>query len=152
MKKLILFIIALSFSLIASAQMSTLSIPFGGSFVKGAYNATDTKVRITNTTAGYLLFKFPANQSSIQDFTIKLDSVSGNHTNVAAQLYGQKSEYKGDWTAIGSAVNWKGTSKDTIMTVSNASTVSYQNFKWVLTGTGTGVTRVLYTELKAYLK
>lgn len=150
MKKLILFILAMCFGVIASAQIATISIEAPKVYGAGAYSATNTVTRITNTTAGYILFKAGNYFTTTQDFAIKLDSVSGNHTNVAAQVYGQKSELKGDWSTIGSAVNWKGTSKDTVIVISNATANRYRNYKIVLTGTGTGVTRVLNAELKLY--
>ena len=150
MKKLILFLIALSFSVIGMAQLATVTVANGGTFGSGAYTTTNTATRITNTTAGYILFKAANPFPSTQDFAIKLDSVSGNHTNVAAQVYGQKSELKGDWTTIGSAVNWKGTTKDTVIVISNASANRYRNYKIILTGTGAGVTRVLNAEVKLF--
>ena len=150
MKKVILFLIALSFSVISMAQIATIKVADGGTFGSGAYTTTNTATRITNTTAGYILFKAANPFPTTQDFAIKLDSVSGNHTNVALQLYGQKSELKGDWTTIGSAINWKGTTKDTVIVASNASATRYRNYKWVLTGTGTGVTRILNTEIKLH--
>lgn len=153
MKKFIFCLLALVVCLTASAQVAstTIFVPNTfGSIISPAASASIYK--ITNTTAGYLLFKAPINNGSKQDFSLKLDSVSGNHTNVAVAIYGQKSALKGDWTQIGSTVNWKGTTADTTIVISNATYNYYQNFKYQFTGTGTGVTKLSYTYLKLWLE
>ena len=155
MKK-VLFLIVMLFSFISmeaqtKVQEATILIPNTfGSIVSPTAIASIYK--ITNTVAGYVLFKAPMNNGSKQDFVIELDSVSGNHTNVAVAIYGQKSALKGDWTQIGSTVNWKGTTADTVIVVSNATFVYYQNFKYVFTGTGTGVTKLTQNYIKLWLE
>lgn len=153
MKKL-LFLIALLFSFIAiNAQVASTSILIPNTFGKiESPSATASMYKITNTTSGYVIFYAAMNNGSKQDFTIKLDSVSGNHTNVAVDVYGQKSALKGDWTKIGSTVNWKGTTADTTILISNATFNYYQNFKYVFTGTGTGVTKLTSNYLKLWLE
>ena len=161
MKKIILFLIAI-ISFVA-LQAQTLAAPAVSILIPNTAGqsisptVTASIYKITNTTSGYVLFKAPMNNGSKQDFTIKLDSVSGNHTNVAVAIYGQKSAAKGDWTQIGSTVNWTGVltglqSKDTTFTVSNATFVYYQNFKIQFTGTGTGVTKLTSNYLKLWLE
>lgn len=112
-----------------------------------SYNITNT-VGVTKNVA------FPLDQPSTQTLAIHLDSVSGNHTNVAVSLYGVKTVQFGDSTIIGSVVNWKGTlvsgGADTTIYIANASANRYIGFKIVIKGTGTGVTRAYWTELKAF--
>jgi hypothetical protein len=153
MKKII-FLIAMLVTFVAvQAQVATVQVVYPNTFGKAVSPTAVADIyKITNTTVGYILFKAPQNEGSKQDFVINLDSVSGNHTNVAVKVYGQKSELKGDWTQIGSTVNWKGTTKDTVITVSNATFVYYQNFKYEFTGTGTGVTKLKNSYLKLWLE
>jgi hypothetical protein len=151
MKKYLMLIVML-FSFIAmEAQVATSIVTAPATAVSlTSPTATASIYKITNATAGYWLVKAPLEKGSKQDWAIKLDSVSGNHTNVAVAVWGQKSSLKGDWTAIGSAVNWKGTTADTVIIISNASFVYYQNFKVVYTGTGTGVTKLTQQNLKLW--
>ena len=153
MKKLILFIIAVFTVVFVEAQVATAKILIPNTYATiTSPTATASIYKITSTTAGYVLFQAPMNNGSKQDYVIKLDSVSGNHTNVAVEIYGQKSALKGDWTKIGSTVNWKGTTKDTVMVISNATFNYYQNFKYQFTGTGTGVTKLTSSGLKLWLE
>lgn len=153
MKKIIFMLLALVVCSAASAQIAYTDITVPNTFGKIISPTASASIyKITNTTVGYLLFKAPMNNGSKQDFTIKLDSVSGNHTNVAVAVYGQKSALKGDWTQIGTTINWKGTTADTTFVVSNATYNYYQNFKYQFTGTGTGVTKLTSIYLKLWLE
>jgi hypothetical protein len=119
-------------------------------------NATAQLVKtdyvLTNTTVRNFVFTAPQPKPTTNDFVIDLDSLAGNHTNVAVAVYGQKSTIKADWTQIGSTVNWKGTTADTTIVISNATANRYSNYKYVLTGTGTGTTTVANLWLKLYLE
>ena len=151
MKKIIFLIIALLSVVAIEAQVATSYITFPATAVSlTSPTATASILKVTNTTVGYWLVKAPMDKGSKQDVAIKLDSVSGNHTNVAVAFYGQKSELKGDWTQIGSTINWKGVSKDTVIVLSNATFNYYQNFKVQYTGTGTGVTKLTQQNLKLW--
>ena len=153
MKKFIFMLLALVVCLAASAQIASTDITVPNTFGKIISPTASASIyKITNTTVGYLLFKAPMNNGSKQDFTIKLDSISGDHTNVAVAIYGQKSALKGDWTQIGTTINWKGTTADTTFVVSNATYNYYQNFKYQFTGTGTGVTKLTSNYLKLWLE
>jgi len=153
MKKFLFLIVAILAFFTAEAQIAKAKIlvpnTFGGTV---SPTATANIYKITNSVAGYILTEAAVNNGSKQDFVIKLDSVSGNHTNVAVAIYGQKSALKGDWTQIGATVNWKGTTKDTVIVVSNATFTYYQNYKKVYTGTGTGVTKLVYDYTKLWLE
>lgn len=151
MKKLLFLIVMLLTVVATKAQVVTSTIAFPATAVSvTSPTATASIYKITNTTVGYWLIKAPMDKGSKQDWAIKLDSVSGNHTNVAVAIYGQKSALKGDWTQIGSTVNWKGVSADTTMVISNATFNYYQNFKVQYTGTGTGVTKLTQQNIKLW--
>lgn len=147
MKKLI-FLLAMLVGFVA-LQAQTVTLPPMGNATFQSVTAT---YNATNTTARVFLFTAPQAYKTTQDYAIRLDSVSGNHTAVAVALFGQKSPLKKDWTAIGSAVTWAGTTKDTIIVISNATAVRYMNYKVTVTGTGAGVTRVTQQDLKLYLE
>ncbi len=147
MKKLILFLF-LAIGFIANAQ----TVTFPQMVSNATIQTVSTAYVLTNTTARNFIFTAPQPKPCTQDFIIKLDSLSGNHTNVAVAIYGQKSAIKGDYTQIGSTVNWKGTSKDTVIIISNASANRYSNYKYTITGTGTGTTNITPQVLKLYLE
>jgi len=59
----------------------------------------------------------------------------------------------GDWTIIGSAVNWKGTTADTTILISNATANRYSLYKTVVTGTGAAsTTKIDVMGLKLHLE
>lgn len=145
MKKLLFFLAAMFCFVLVNAQTATVDMN------KVTYSVITTDYSATNTTE--LWFKFSAGKDfpATQDFRVELDSLSGNHTNVAVALYGRK--FSGDgWTAIGSAVNWKGTTADTTIIISNATANRFREYKVGYTGTGTGVTKVDKQEFKLYLE
>ena len=157
MKKILLFIMLLvGFGL--SAQTVTLPTMAAAAANNAAtyqlyQPAVTTNIVINATTVRSFIFTAPQPMPTTQDYTVKLDSVSGNHTNVAVALYGQKSAVKGDWVQIGSTVNWKGTTADTVITISNATANRYQNYKSVFTGTGAAsVSKATIQELKLRLE
>lgn len=151
MKKFLLSLMLVMFTVAVSAQFATSGCEKPNTYVELS-SPTSTPYTISNTTAKFWLVKAGQDLASMQDFTVQLDSVSGNHTNVAVAVYGQKSDLKADWTQIGSTVNWKGTTADTIILFSNASAVRYRNFKVVYTGTGTGVTKITKQQFKLWLQ
>lgn len=151
MKKFILFLAFAVSAFIVSAQFATSSCTKPDTYVEIS-SPSNSPFIITNTVSKYWLIKGGQDYASMQDLIIQLDSVSGNHTNVAVAVYGQKSDLKADWTQIGSTVNWKGTTADTIILFSNASAVRYRNFKVVYTGTGTGVTKITKQQFKLWLQ
>jgi peptidoglycan hydrolase-like protein with peptidoglycan-binding domain len=138
MKKLFI-LIALMFTLavISNAQIATLyPDPATGTIIDYKTNNT-----LTNTTAKYFYFYFTPDQYNAQSVVINLDSASGNHTNVAIVLSGRMCDEQA-WTAIGSTINWKGTTSDTTILITNATEVAYRQFKILFTGTGTGTTTI----------
>lgn len=144
MKKL-LFLISILFVFVTTqAQTVNLAMPDGST-----YMSVITDYNLTNTTVRNFIYLAPQDFAATQDYLIQLDSVSGNHTNVAVALYGAKFGTSA-YSAIGSAVNWKGVSSDTTIVISNATANRYRYYKVVVTGTGTGVSKVDAQELKLY--
>jgi len=109
-----------------------------------------TDYTLTNTTARNFIFTAPQPKPTTQEFVVQLDSLTGDHTNVAVAVYGQKSTIEGDWTQIGSTVN--STLGSDIVLISNATANRYSLYKYVLTGTGTGTTVIGNIWLKLYLE
>lgn len=153
MKKIILFLM-LMVAFVATAQTVTLPTMAGAAQDKNATAQTVvTDYTLTATTVRNFIWTAPQPKPTTQDFVINLDSLTGNHTNVAVALYGQKSQYKGDWTQIGSTVNWKGTTADTTILISNATANRYSLYKTVVTGTGAAsTTKIDVMGLKLYLE
>lgn len=144
MKKFILIAILGLVSLFSQAQIATVNLLDGQTFA-----SVTTDYNVTNTTAAYLLVNGAKHQAATQDILVQLDSLSGNHTNVAVSLWGRKFD-TGAWVAIGSAVNWKGTTADTTIIISNATANRYRSYKINYVGTGTGVTKVDLQQFKLY--
>lgn len=153
MKKIIIFLM-LMVAFVATAQTVTLPTMAGAAQDKNATAQTVvTDYTLTATTVRNFIWTAPQPKPTTQDFVINLDSLTGNHTNVAVALYGQKSQYKGDWTQIGSTVNWKGTTADTTILISNATANRYSLYKTVVTGTGAAsTTKIDVMGLKLYLE
>ena len=146
MKKLIFLIVLLAgFSMIAPAQMLTTQLAKDQTYVNIPTNYT-----LTNTTAAYWQVNAQVDWMTAQDVIVHLDSLTGDHTNVALAIYGRKSAQTSTWTAIGSAINWKGTTSDTTIIFSNTTENGYRQYKVLFTGTGTGTTRIDNMELKLW--
>lgn len=147
MKKTILFI-TLILGLALSANSQTLLKTSEGTIQNPYWNIT-TNYTLTSTTPAYFQFNTTNYPYTAQEVVVNLDSASGNHTNVAVALYGRVSDQL-SWTQIGSTVNWKGTTADTTLIISNATENKYLQFKLLFTGTGTGTTTIDRTEFKLY--
>ncbi len=147
MKKFLAILMLVFVAFISNAQTVTY-YPMQLSDTKFVSSGTYV---LTNTTARNFVLETSKQVPTTQDFYVKLDSLAGNHTNVAVALYGAKFSDTA-YDQIGSTVNWKGTTKDTTIVVSNATANRYNYFKWVLTGTGTGTTTVTKQQLKLYLE
>lgn len=146
MKKLFFIALFGLIALLSQAQMATVTVPTGLTYI-----STTTDYTLTNTTASYLLVKAPQHFPTTQDILVQLDSLAGNHTNVAVSLWGRKFD-TGAWVAIGSAVNWKGTTADTTIIISNATATRYRDYKINYLGTGTGTTTIDLQQFKLYLE
>ena len=147
MKKLFFFFaLMFAFMAISEAQITT-----GYIIYPNTYWEYQTNVTLSNAVAQYFVVDAAMPEGNIQDVIVQLDSLSGNHTNVAVALYGRKSDQTSTWTAIGSAINWKGTTADTTIIYSNTTENNYRQFKILFTGTGTGTTRIDNFEFKVWL-
>jgi len=143
MKKFIVLLVLAFVALAASAQ--TVNYNLGNN----TYMNVRTDYTLTNTTVYNFIFAAGNNFPCTQDYLIQLDSLAGDHTNVEVALYGAKFS-TGAYSAIGSAVDWTGTTSDTTIIISNATANRYRFYKVVVTGTGTGTTTVDSQEFKLY--
>lgn len=146
MRKLIFILVFGLLAIFANAQLVTLNLATPKTFI-----GTTADYNVTNSTVAYTLIRAEQHVKTTQDLYVQLDSLSGNHTNVSVALWGKKFDDSA-WVAIGSAVNWKGTTADTAIVISNATANRYRIYKVVYTGSGTGVTKVDKQELKLYLE
>lgn len=137
MKALTLFIALMFAFVISNAQQATVY----PKQTDGTYAEYSTAFTLTNTTAKYMYFFFTPQYYNAQSYIVHLDSLTGTHTNVAVAVYGRLNS-NATWTAIGSAINWKGTTSDTTILFTNATESAYRQFKVLFTGTGTGTTSV----------
>ena len=137
MKKFI-FIFALMFACtaISSAQDVTIVGAKGQQ-----YFVYTTDVTITNTTAVWFLIKTDAEFPTTQHALIDCDSVSGNHTEIALTLFGRNFDTQA-WTSISSTIVNPGVDANIDNTLTNTTETRWRQFKVLLTGTGTGVSKV----------
>ena len=105
MKKIIFLLafVALAINLSAQTTAATLYGKDGQTYFEYT-----TDVTLTNTTAQAFYFNPDLDWFSAQDLIVHLDSLAGNHTNVAVALYGRKSDQTSTWTQVGSTINYKG--------------------------------------------
>lgn len=137
MKKFLLIVIAAVVVAITTQAQVTLK-------------EVNTAVTVTNTTPASTIFTMPQHFPTTQDYKVVISKTSGTQTNVAVKLEGSK--FGDTWTAIGSTVNWKLSSADTTIVISNTSENRYRKYKVTFTGTGTGVSSVTYQGLKLYIE
>lgn len=150
MKNIFLKLIAFCVLLIASANIAaqTVTIPVG--IDKSSVFVTQDYT-LTNTTSRCFIIPASMEGAATQDLVINIDSLTGNHTNVAVSFWGKKSSLSPDSTQIGNTINWKGTTRDTTITISNASANRFNTYTLKLTGTGTGTTKIDSWFLKLYV-
>ena len=142
MKKILIFTTMLLLFVCAQAQMKLSVIPNGSTYV-----SVTTDYTLSNAVAQYWQINYQPEWYNAQSIVINLDSLTGNHTNVAVAVYGRISDQLG-WTQIGSTINWKGTTSDTTILYTNSTENAYRQIKVLYTGTGTGTTRIDQQEFK----
>jgi len=146
MKKFFVLLISLvAIFATSQAQMLSTTMPPAQTWATVATNYT-----LTDAVAQYWFISAPKDYYTAQAVVVELDSLSGNHTNVAVQLQGRYSSSSATWNNIGSAVNWKGTTADTTIVILNATENGYREFKLLFTGTGTGTTRIDNMQFKMW--
>lgn len=148
MKKIILFIMLLVGVTLTAQTVTLPSMASAAQNPNATAQVVTTDYTLTNTTVRNFIFTAPQPKPCTQDFVVKLDSVSGNHTQITVAVYGQKSAIKGDWTQIGTTST--STLGSDIVLISNATANRYSNYKYVITGTGTGTTKIDALALKLY--
>jgi len=142
MKKL--FISALLFMImgIAIAQTATFNMSS-----RATTRTVNTNYTLTNTTVMWFQWNASKAVPTTQDFQVNLDSLAGNHTNIAIKLYGRK--FSSDsWTQISSTVN--STTGTATETISNTVMNRFRQYKSEFTGTGTGTTIIDFQILKLW--
>ncbi len=149
MKKLILFLfLAIGFVVNAQTVFQPMSANSTAQFISTQYT-------LTNTTALNFVYTAPQQKPCTQDFIVKLDSISGDHTSIAITLFGAKvvGGLQGGWVQIATANVATTTSEHTITSIlSNATANRYSKYLFQVVGTGTGTTRVTSQGLKLYLE
>ena len=125
-------------------QTATIPISLAETFKEEARDFT-----ITNTTAVWFQWEAAKNMRATQNFEVNLDSLAGNHTNIAIKLYGKVFE-DDSWAQIGSTVN--STTGTATETVSNTAINGYRFYKSEFTGTGAGTTTIDWQKLKLWLE
>lgn len=133
MKKLIL-LLAMMIGFAVSAQtLLTTNIVLPNTYVN-----VPTDYTLSVAAPGVWFINAQQHYPTTQDFICKLDTIVGtNPTNVAVALYGRKSALAA-YAQIGSTVNWKLTTKDTVIVISNATANRYRDYKVTYTLTGAG--------------
>jgi hypothetical protein len=143
MKKLFILIV-LAFTVSATiAQTATYRMN------QITFKEVNTDYTLTNAVAQNFVWNAGQNWTCTQDFLVNLDSLAGNHTNVAVALYGKKFSTSA-YAQIGSTVNWAGTTSDTTIVISNATANRYRFYKVIYTGTGTGTSTIDIQAMKLY--
>lgn len=148
MKKYIVLFITLIIGVFATAQ----TVTFPALDTETTYSYVGTDYSFTNSVARVFVFPTRSHYKTAQDYVIRLDSVSGNHTSVTVVLAGSKSALKNDWTTIGTVV-WTTVPKpsaDTTIIISNATANRYRYLRATVTGAGSGVSKVSDQELKLW--
>lgn len=133
MKKLIL-LLAMMIGFAVSAQtLLTTNIVLPNTYVN-----VPTDYTLSVAAPRVWLINAQQHYPTTQDFICKLDTIVGtNPTNVAVALYGRKSALSA-YTQIGATVNWKLTTKDTVIVISNTTANRYRDYKVTYTLTGAG--------------
>lgn len=148
MKKLFIISFLIAVALFAcnpsNAQIATLNVNEPNTYTEYATNVT-----LTNAVAQYFIINAAHDWYTAQAYTVNLDSLAGNHTNIAVVLAGQYSDQSSTWTTI-STTNWGCTTLDTTMTVLNATENGYRRFRVTFTGTGTGTSTIDNFEFKLW--
>ena len=144
MKKYIL-IVMIAIVAVITTEAQTVKMPAGATYAE--YNLP---VTATNTVTATTYFNAAVHQPATQDLRVKLTKGTGSLTKVTVTLAGTK--FGDTWTTIGSVVNWKLTTADTIITISNATANRFRDYKVTYTGTGTGTATVNPQKIKLYLE
>ena len=129
----VIIILALFLSIAIHAQDKSITLAPGLTLVDFDFVAADT---ITNNDQLYYIDVAVNKDNPLtQDCYISLDSVSGS-PQIAVILQGKKFEGN-DYTNIGSATTWYGSSSDTTFVLSNASANRYRYIRIKFDATAT---------------
>lgn len=140
----VMIIVMIAFAIPASAQMKTSKLSKKKSYVFSTTNYT-----LTNTTARYWQIETQPEYYSAFQVGMTLDSASGNHTDVQINCYTRLNAVD-TWSSTGDVINWKGTSSDTNIIITNGTERAGRQWKILFTGTGTGTTTIDSLTFKRY--
>ena len=145
MKKLILILAIAFVAFAARGQTATVTLA-----EDITYYVIENDYTLTNTTVMWFQWTAPKHIRATQDYQVNLDSLTGDHTNIAIKLFGKK--FTDDsWTQIGETVNSTGSaSHSETETISNTAINGYRFYKAEFTGTGTGTTKIDWQKLKIW--
>jgi len=145
MKKLF-FILALAFlGFAATGQTATFNMSR-----KATTKPVNTNYTLTDAATVWFQWNASKAVPTTQDFQCNIDSVSGDHTNIAITLYGRKFD-DDSWTQIGSTVNSTHTATHTVTSIiSNTILNRYRQYKSEFVLTGTGVSTLDFQILKLW--
>ena len=136
---LVLFVIA---AITARGQTATFFIDADDNI-----STINTNYTLTNTTVVSFQWDAARGMPATQDFQCNLDSLTGDHTNIAIKLYGRKFSNR-DWEQIGSTVN--STDADATEDIENTTPNRYREYLAEYTPTGTGTTRIDFQILRIW--
>jgi len=124
MRKYLLFIAIIQFSVIGFAQDKTGVIKTGKSYTNLSFDAGDT---LNESSIYWIEITAAQNYQTMQSVYIDIDSVSGSTPNVYIAVSGKLTS-SSSWTALGDSVNWKG-SADTTFTMTFTTPTGYRYYK-----------------------
>ncbi len=145
MKRLILIITVLFMSAVAMAQGGTAGLNVENTFYQWTLSDADT---VSGTSAATYALEINKQHPTTQDVLLTLDSIDA--PAVSIQLKGKKFA-ENDYSNIGSAVEWAGTSEDTTITISNATANRYRYIGLTVTATS-GKAQLTKLKEKIYLE
>jgi len=114
------------------------------------YYTSTEDVTITDEVAVELWIKSNTKWPTTQHILIDCDSVSGNHTAMVMTLFGRNFD-DAAWVSLASSANVdQGVDSKIDITSTSTTETRWTQFKIVLTGTGTGVSKVNKLDFKLF--
>jgi hypothetical protein len=145
MKKLIIIMLFMVAMFAVRAQTAT--IDFGTNTTQQTYSVSQT---LTDTTGKWFQWNCSQAVPISLNYTVLLTKGTGSHTETTVQLYGKC--FSGDaWVLIDTGLSGTITTTATV-TIKVTTHLQYRYFKTLLTGTGTGTTKITKQEFKIWLQ
>ena len=148
MKKITLLFALLMGFMFMNAQIATLNLPSGRTYVE-----YKTDVVLTNAVAQNFRINAGQNWHTSPYVVFSVDSTSGDHTALVIVFAGRISDETDVWTQI-STVTWDmdhvGSAADTVIITGAAAETYYRQYRVLFTGAGTGTSTITNFEFKQY--